>query len=135
MPDGQVIDVSDHPSIEDLCLASDALLTDYSSVMFDYANLGPERPIVIFANDWDTYVRTRGVNFDLLAAPPGVVATTEDELATAFITGAPWGEVAAKHRADFQARFCSWDDGRAAERAVRRIFLGQQVEQGAELGR
>jgi CDP-glycerol glycerophosphotransferase len=133
LPDGQVIDVSDHPSVEDLCLASDALLTDYSSVMFDYACLGSERPIVIYANDWDTYVRTRGVNFDLLAGPPGVVATTEDELATAFITGAPWGDAAAKQRADFRARFCCWDDGNAAERVVRKVFLGQKVPQGAEL--
>ena len=133
LPDGQVIDVSDYPNVEDLCLASDALLTDYSSLMFDYADLGGERPIVIYANDWDTYVRTRGVNFDLLATPPGVVATTEDELATAFITGAPWGDTAAKQRADFQSRFCRWDDGNAAERAVRRIFLGETVQQGAEL--
>jgi CDP-glycerol glycerophosphotransferase len=133
VPDGQVIDVSEYPVIEDLCLASDALLTDYSSLMFDYGDLGAERPIVIYANDWDTYVRTRGVNFDLLEFPPGVVATTEDELALAFTSGAAWGEAAAKHRADFQQRFCCYDDGQAADRAVRAIFLDETVEQGAQL--
>ncbi|MCW2942154.1 MAG: CDP-glycerol:glycerophosphate glycerophosphotransferase [Actinomycetia bacterium] len=124
-PSGKVIDVSEHPSVEALCLASDALLTDYSSIMFDYANLD-DRPIVIFANDWDTYVLTRGVNFDITSFPPGVIATTEDELARAFTTGAAWGDAAVKHRADFRARFCPWDDGQAAERAVRRVFLSEK---------
>ena len=46
------------PSIEDLMIASDVLITDYSSVMFDYANL--DRPIVIYAPDWDTYRGSAG---------------------------------------------------------------------------
>jgi CDP-glycerol glycerophosphotransferase len=125
-PPDQVINVSGHPTVEDLCIASDALLTDYSSIMFDYANL--DRPIVIYADDWDTYVRTRGVNFDLTTAPPGVVATTEDELVEAFRSGAAWDDSAAKDRAEFRARFCSFDDGHAAERAVRRVFLGEKVK-------
>ncbi|MFI0405030.1 CDP-glycerol glycerophosphotransferase family protein [Actinomadura sp. 3N508] len=124
-PEDRVIDVSRHPSVEDLMLASDVLLTDYSSVMFDYANL--DRPIVIYANDWETYRLTRGVNFDLTETPPGVVATTEDELVDAFVSRAAWSDAAAKDRADFKARFCPWDDGHAAERAVRRMFLGEKV--------
>ncbi|WP_205718051.1 bifunctional glycosyltransferase/CDP-glycerol:glycerophosphate glycerophosphotransferase [Actinomadura soli] len=124
-PEGRVIDVSRHPSVEDLMIASDVLLTDYSSVMFDYANL--DKPIVIYANDWETYRLTRGVNFDLMATPPGVVATTEDELVEAFVSRAAWSDAAAKDRADFQARFCPWDDGHAAERAVRRMFLGEKI--------
>ncbi|MFP3992071.1 bifunctional glycosyltransferase family 2 protein/CDP-glycerol:glycerophosphate glycerophosphotransferase [Streptomyces sp. E11-3] len=53
-----LLDVSDHPSVESLCLASDALVTDYSSLMFDYANL--DRPIVIYADDWDVRLRQPG---------------------------------------------------------------------------
>lgn len=120
--DDRVMDVSGHPSVEDLCIASDALLTDYSSIMFDYAVL-EDRPIAVLANDWETYRLTRGVNLDITAAPPGVLARTEDELIEAFRTGAPWSDTAAKARDAFRARFCPWDDGRAAERAVERIFL------------
>ena len=54
----RVIDVTAHPSIESLCLAADCLLTDYSSVMFDYAVL--DRPIVVHAPDWDVYRTLRG---------------------------------------------------------------------------
>ena len=55
-----------------LCLASDALVTDYSSLMFDYANL--DRPIVVHADDWEAYEAARGTYFDLRAFPPGAVA-------------------------------------------------------------
>jgi CDP-glycerol glycerophosphotransferase len=117
---GQLRDVSEHPCVEELLIASDVLITDYSSVMFDYGVL--DRPIVIYAPDWDAYVRTRGVTFDLLAEPPGVVTTTPADLIDAFRTGTVWDDAATKARAQFRARFCALDDGHAAERVVRRVF-------------
>jgi CDP-glycerol glycerophosphotransferase len=126
----RLIDVSDYPSVEDLCLVSDALLTDYSSIMFDYALL--DRPMAIYAYDWDAYVRCRGVNFNLLEEPPGVVATTAEELLEAFRSGAVWGEQAAKTRAEFRRRFCEFDDGHASERVVRRVFLGERLPKRME---
>ncbi|MET8012337.1 bifunctional glycosyltransferase family 2 protein/CDP-glycerol:glycerophosphate glycerophosphotransferase [Streptomyces sp. NPDC005271] len=123
---GRVIDVSDHDSVEELCLAADALLTDYSSIMFDYANL--DRPIVIHADDWDAYRATRGVYFDITATPPGPVTRSEAELISVFTTDAWYGPRSAALRAAFRARFCPYDDGRAAERVVRRVFLGTPDE-------
>jgi CDP-glycerol glycerophosphotransferase len=117
---GRILDVTRHPSIEELCLAADVLLTDYSSLMFDYAVL--DRPIVIHAPDWDTYRTKRGTYFDLLAEPPGVVTTTDDELAAAFTSGAVWGAEAAQLRSAFRERFASLDDGRASERVVRAVW-------------
>ncbi|MFD8690293.1 CDP-glycerol glycerophosphotransferase family protein [Streptomyces sp. NPDC059651] len=123
-----VIDVSDHPRIEDLCLAADALITDYSSVMFDYAHL--DRPIVVHAPDWETYRTVRGVVFDLLSGrpgdTPGAVATTTDELARIFGDGSWDGPESRALLTAFRARFCPYDDGRAAERVVRRVLLGEQ---------
>ncbi|MFE2187886.1 CDP-glycerol glycerophosphotransferase family protein [Streptomyces sp. NPDC059455] len=123
---GRVLDVSGHGRVEELCLAADALLTDYSSIMFDYANL--DRPIVIHADDWDAYRAARGTYFDITAAPPGPVSRTEDELIALFATGAWRGPRSAALRAAFRARFCPYDDGRAAERVVRRVFLGEPHE-------
>lgn len=122
---GKLIDVTEHRSPEEVCLAADALVTDYSSIMFDYANL--DRPIVVYADDWDVYRETRGVYFDLLAEPPGVVARTPDELTAAFRSGAWDGERARALRAAFRERFCDLDDGLAAERVVRRVLLGESV--------
>ncbi|MFD7095300.1 bifunctional glycosyltransferase/CDP-glycerol:glycerophosphate glycerophosphotransferase [Streptomyces xanthophaeus] len=121
----RLIDVSGYPSVEELCLASDALVTDYSSLMFDYASL--DRPIVIHADDWEAYEAARGTYFDLRACPPGAIARTEDELVDIFATGHWQGSRSAQLRAAFRSRFCSHDDGHAAERVVRRVFLGQSV--------
>ncbi|MGP4045566.1 bifunctional glycosyltransferase/CDP-glycerol:glycerophosphate glycerophosphotransferase [Streptomyces sp. 2A115] len=120
---GRLIDVSDHPCVESLCLASDALLTDYSSLMFDYANL--DRPIVIHTDDWEAYEAARGTYFDLRAFPPGAVARSEDELIDIFATGHWRGSRSAQLRAAFRERFCPYDDGRAAERVVRHVVLGE----------
>ncbi|WP_200308955.1 bifunctional glycosyltransferase/CDP-glycerol:glycerophosphate glycerophosphotransferase [Streptomyces adelaidensis] len=122
----RVIDVTRHRSVEDVCLAADALITDRSSLMFDYANL--DRPIVIHAGDWDVYRETHGVCLDLPAAPPGHVARTERELADLFRDGSYADAEADALRAGFRERFCQFDDGRAAERVVRRIFLGERPE-------
>jgi CDP-glycerol glycerophosphotransferase len=113
---GRVRDVASHPSVEELCLAADMLVTDYSSIMFDYAVL--DRPIVIHAPDWEVYQAMRGTTFDLPSEPPGPVVRTEAALAAAIRSG----DAAAGARAEFRARFCSLDDGRAAERVVRRVW-------------
>jgi CDP-glycerol glycerophosphotransferase len=119
---GRLLDVATHPSIETLCLAADVLVTDYSSLMFDYAVL--DRPIVIHAPDWERYKDTRGVYFDLMAEPPGVVCRTQDALLEVLRSGVVTTPEADAQRAAFRARFCALEDGRAAERVVRRVLLG-----------
>jgi CDP-glycerol glycerophosphotransferase (TagB/SpsB family) len=121
---GRIIDVSGHPRVEELYLAADALITDYSSAMFDYAVL--DRPIVVYAPDWDIYSAVRGTYFDLLEEPPGTVATSQAELIRLLGSGEYSGPDAAGRRAAFRLRFCEFDDGRAAERVVRRVFLGEE---------
>ncbi|MFF1835878.1 CDP-glycerol glycerophosphotransferase family protein [Streptomyces sp. NPDC058231] len=126
----RVIDVTGYPCVEELCLASDALITDYSSLMFDYACL--DRPIISYAPDWAAYRASRGTYFDLLSGrpgdTPGAVATTEDGLLEVLRSGEWRSEHAAGLRAAFRQRFCPYDDGRAAERVVRRVFLGEATD-------
>jgi len=123
---GRIIDVTAHRSSEDVCLAADALITDYSSIMFDYANL--DRPMVVYVDDWEVYRETRGVYFDLMELPPGPVARTPEELARIFRDGSWAGPESGAARAAFRERFCGFDDGRAAERVVRRVLLGEPPE-------
>ncbi|MEW1869150.1 bifunctional glycosyltransferase family 2 protein/CDP-glycerol:glycerophosphate glycerophosphotransferase [Streptomyces caelestis] len=119
----RVLDVTGHPDVVSLCLASDALVTDYSPLMFDYAGL--DRPVVLHIHDWEAYEAARGAYFDPRVFPPGAVAGSEDELIDVFATGRWCDARAARLRADFRARFCPYDDGRAAERVVRRVVLGE----------
>ncbi|MDG9692866.1 CDP-glycerol glycerophosphotransferase family protein [Streptomyces sp. DH17] len=122
----RIIDVTSHTSSEELQLAADVLLADYSSIMFDYANL--DRPIVIYANDWDAYKAARGVYFDLMEEPPGHVARTQDELHDIFVSGA-WKDGRSDTLRDaFRRKFCEYDDGMAAERVIRQIILGEPAE-------
>ncbi|MFF3062679.1 CDP-glycerol glycerophosphotransferase family protein [Streptomyces sp. NPDC057909] len=124
---GLIKDVSKYPAVEDLCLAANALITDYSSIMFDYACL--DRPIVTYADDWEVYRKARGVYFDVLSGKPGetpgAIATSENELIETFRSGAWNGRPAAELRAAFRRRFVQYDDGYAAERVVRHLFLGE----------
>ena len=121
----RVIDVTGHPSVESLCLASDALVTDHSSLMFDYAGL--DRPIVVHAadDDYAAYEAACGTYFDLRSFPPGAVARSEDELIDIFATGHWRGSRSTQLRSAFRERFCPYDDGRAAERVVRHVVLGE----------
>ncbi|MBV1849493.1 bifunctional glycosyltransferase/CDP-glycerol:glycerophosphate glycerophosphotransferase [Catellatospora tritici] len=119
----QVRDVSDHPSIEQLYLATDVLITDYSSVMFDFGVL--DRPIVIYAPDWDVYRATRGTYFDLATEGPGPFCRSQDDLVWLFEHDQVRSPEAELARAAFRRRFCHLDDGRAAERVVRHLFLNQ----------
>ena len=73
-----VMDVSDYPTLNDLIVASDMLVSDYSSIFFDYAI--QEKPIFCFAYDYDKYRNTRGLYFDLAAEIPGGIIETEDQL-------------------------------------------------------
>lgn len=121
----QIIDVTNHPTVEDLYLAADVLITDYSSAMFDFAVL--DRPIVIFAPDWQQYRDVRGVYFDIFDQRPGAVVATAAELIERFVHNTFDDEDARRSRAAFRQRFCALEDGRASERVVRRVLLGETV--------
>ena len=123
--EGLILNVSRRRDVEELMLAADALVTDYSSIMFDYANL--DRPIVVYAPDWETYCDIRGVYFDIFETSPGLTLRTQDEVAKAFVTGEADGPDARAARASFRSLFCEFDDGRAAERVVRRVMLDEPV--------
>ena len=123
--DGLLLNVSQSPSVEKLMLASDVLVTDYSSIMFDYANL--DRPIVVFASDWETYREVRGVYFDLFEKRPGHIATTQPALTQLLTSRAYDDEESTSSRQAFREEFCQFDDGRAAERVVRALMLGEPM--------
>jgi len=117
------INVTAYPDISELFLVSDVLITDYSSVMFDFAPTG--RPMVFFTYDLEQYRdKLRGFYFDFEAEAPGPLLATSDEVVSAI---AGIDAVASAHRPAYEAftaKFCPLDDGKAAARACDRIFGG-----------
>jgi CDP-glycerol glycerophosphotransferase len=88
-------------------------VTDYSSVMFDFALT--DKPIVLLVPDLEQYRDVeRGFYLDIEAAAPGpLVATTDDVVAA--LTGP---DRHAEARAGLRRRFCPFDDGNASARVV-----------------
>ncbi|MER6823828.1 CDP-glycerol glycerophosphotransferase family protein [Streptomyces cellulosae] len=122
---GVLVDATDEPEVQDVLLTADVLVTDYSSVMFDYALL--DRPVVVHADDWDAFRASRGAYLDVTAEAPGHVTRSYRELAWLFASGTWEDEQSARLRAAFRERFCEYDDGRAAERVVRTVMLGEPL--------
>jgi CDP-glycerol glycerophosphotransferase len=114
-----VLDVTGYPDISELFLVADVLITDYSSVMFDFSVTG--KPIYFFTPDLVHYRdRLRGFYFDLLAEAPGPVVTDPAELVRLVRT--PDADQYAERYAAWQAKFNPRDDGRAGERVVARLI-------------
>ena len=76
--DGFIINVSDLDDVNDLYLVSDVLITDYSSVFFDYAIL--ERPMMFYMYDYDTYKNEMRDFYLDIHTLPGPVVKTQEEL-------------------------------------------------------
>lgn len=73
------VDCSDFKNEQELLLISDILISDYSSIMIEFALLN--KPIIFFTYDYDTYIsKDRGFYFDFKKNVPGPVVYTTDEL-------------------------------------------------------
>jgi CDP-glycerol glycerophosphotransferase len=116
-----VIDVTGFPDVSELFLVADALITDYSSVMFDFTVTG--KPVFFFTPDLQHYrEKLRGFYFDLIPVAPGPVVSSVKELVQKVRErDAITPEFAARYAA-WRARFNPRDDGRAAERVVLRLI-------------
>lgn len=115
----RVIDVTGFPDTAQLLLAADALITDYSSVVFDFTVTG--KPVYFLVPDLEHYRgHLRGFYFDLTARAPGPIVRTQEMLTTALLADTS-GEYAERY-ADWQRVFNGRDDGEAAERVVARIL-------------
>src|SRR5699024_576612 len=110
-------DLSHANDISDLYLMSDILITDYSSVFFDYANL--QRPMIFYTYDLEVYRDDiRGFYFNLEKEAPGpVVSNFEDLLDTIIML-----DHTDKKDFDFYQEYCYLEDGHATERVVKYIF-------------
>jgi CDP-glycerol glycerophosphotransferase len=116
-----VRNAADVHDVTSLMLISDAMITDYSSVMFDYALL--DRPMLFHVPDYDDYVgQSRGSYFELAEHAPGPLSYDDDGLFGALADLDTVGENYAAERAAFRARFGEYDTGNAAKAVVDHFF-------------
>jgi CDP-glycerol glycerophosphotransferase len=104
--------------IAELYLVSDMLITDYSSVMFDYSIL--KRPMFFFAYDLEEYKdNLRGFYFDFLEEAPGPITKTTEDLVDSIIN---YNTDDFKEKSQkFYSKYNHLDDGHASEKVVQLI--------------
>jgi CDP-glycerol glycerophosphotransferase len=118
-----VRDVTRHPDVSELLLISDVLVTDYSSLMFDFAQTG--RPMLFHTYDLDHYRDTlRGFCFDFEAQAPGPLLGTSDEVIAALRDPRAATAAYADAYDRFREVFCDLDDGNAAAGVVDAMLEG-----------
>ena len=117
--------VSKYNDISELYLISDLLITDYSSVFFDYANL--RRPILFYTYDLEKYRdMLRGFYLDIEKEMPGPLLFTEEEVIAAIKDITNIEKRYQDKYDEFYERFCHVDDGNASKRIVERVFRNKQ---------
>jgi CDP-glycerol glycerophosphotransferase len=117
----RVRDVSAYPDVSELYLAADAMVTDYSSTMFDFAITG--KPLLVYTYDLRHYRdNLRGFYFDLHQHAPGPLLETGTDLLAALSDLDSVRRRYAMAYQVFRDRFCHLDDGRATARVIERFF-------------
>jgi CDP-glycerol glycerophosphotransferase (TagB/SpsB family) len=116
-----VVDVTDHPEINELVLASDVAVLDYSSLRFDYAITG--KPMVFLVPDLDDYSSgVRGFLTPFAETAPGPFVTTTEEVVSEVRHVPALASHWAERVAAFDAQVNPFQDGHAAERMVDAIL-------------
>ena len=112
----------DHFDTNELLSIVDVLVTDYSSIAFDFLSL--RKPILYFAYDLEEYQSERGLYLDL-GKLPGVVCREQEDVFAQLDGLADFVET---HRAAYDRAietYCKHEDGRVTQRVVETIFLGR----------
>lgn len=119
--DGFVINVNGKfDDINDLYIVSDIVMTDYSSVFFDFANL--KRPMLFYMYDLDDYKgNLRDFYLDLNELP-GPIAKTQDELEENLENLDKMQEEYKERYENFNKKFNYLDDENATKRVINKIF-------------
>ncbi|ATO27402.1 CDP-glycerol--glycerophosphate glycerophosphotransferase [Bacillus atrophaeus] len=119
--EGFAYDFSNYEDIRELYMVSDLLITDYSSVFFDYANL--KRPMLFYVPDIETYRdKLRGFYFDFEKEAPGplvketgdVVKWVKETESEAYTLPQSFGP--------FYEKFCYLETGESSEKVVDVVF-------------
>lgn len=115
-----IISVQGYDEINELYLVSDIIMTDYSSVFFDFANLG--KPMLFYMYDFDLYQNKLRDFYIPLDELPGPIAKTQDELEKNIENIEKISKKYEKKYIDFNKKYNYLDDGNASERVIKEIF-------------
>lgn len=118
----RVVNVSDYTDLNELMAVSDGLITDYSSLIFDYCVLN--RPMYFYADDIVEFgLNGRGFYLDYNNELPGIIPASEEEMGKIIakdLSGEEDEELKLK-REKFVKKYYKWLDGNSAKRVYETI--------------
>ncbi|MCY9012933.1 CDP-glycerol glycerophosphotransferase family protein [Bacillus inaquosorum] len=116
-----IFNVSSYDDIQELYVISDILITDYSSVFFEFANT--KKPILFFAYDYNLYKEEiRGFYLDMKKDLPGPILQSSEELLNS-IKNIKQVELEYKSSYDkFIKKYCEIEDGNSARKIIEEVF-------------
>lgn len=114
--DGDILQATNYPDMQELLMAADVLITDYSSSVFEFAAM--KKQIYIFASDVEQYQKMRGLQPAFFEMPYHICRTNE-ELAEQIRMYDPCS--AEQSAEKFMTVFGGVDQGCASKRVVERI--------------
>lgn len=103
--------------INNVLMISDILITDYSSIVFDFALLN--KPMIFFAYDLEEYLDERGFYYEYEDFVPGPIAKTTEEISELILEG----KFDAQVNEDFKHKFFDALDGQSGKRVVEGLFF------------
>lgn len=116
-----VINVCNYEDIAELYLVSDMMISDYSSVAFDFANL--RRPMIYYTYDLEDYRdNLRGFYIDIEKELPGPLVYTTEEVAESIQNIDKIKEQYEGRYDAFYEKYCHLEDGHSTERVVKQVF-------------
>lgn len=113
-------DLTDYDDIHELYIISDILLTDYSSVFFDFAH--SKKPILFFTPDLEEYVNSRGVYQEIINDLPGPQLINEDSILDNIKNIENYKEENEDKYNKFYEKYCSSGHGDASEQIIKEVF-------------
>lgn len=113
----KVVNISSYSDANDILTVTDLLISDYSSIVFDYSLLN--RPMIFFAYDLEEYRSDRDFYYDYEEFVPGPIAKTNDEIISLIND---WKFDLQKVE-DFSNKFFVSRDGKNTERFIKEILL------------
>lgn len=120
---GFVFNVSNYPNINDLLVGADILISDYSSIPFEFSLL--ERPMIFYAYDFYKYAKQRGVWPDYKEKVPGPVVTETNELIEVIRKNKfPVEKILA-----FQKEWNQYSNGNSTENLVHTLYDTDHIKE------
>lgn len=123
---GTIFDVSNLLTPEIALCAADILITDFSTIYYEYLLL--ERPIISYIYDIDKYISDRGLYFPYDELAPGPYVFDNDSLLETIRSVDEWFDI--ERTRSFKAEFMSGCDGHSTQRIFDYVFHNQTMENG-----